>query len=116
MCRQEGTHKGCLVLLFSNRYGGLMSSRVTNRMRVCLYTWYISYILPVHLCRYFEGYGVIRDIVHSHILQTIALLAMEPPISLDGEDIRNEKVCMHVIEHFNAFSCNGEKLLYRLRF
>ncbi|XP_011023835.1 PREDICTED: glucose-6-phosphate 1-dehydrogenase 4, chloroplastic [Populus euphratica] len=42
--------------------------------------------------RYFDGYGIIRDIVHSHILQTIALLAMEPPISLDGEDIRNEKV------------------------
>jgi glucose-6-phosphate 1-dehydrogenase len=33
--------------------------------------------------------------VHSHILQTIALLAMEPPISLDGEDIRNEKVIDH---------------------
>ncbi|XP_010276511.1 PREDICTED: glucose-6-phosphate 1-dehydrogenase 4, chloroplastic [Nelumbo nucifera] len=42
--------------------------------------------------RYFDGYGIIRDIVHSHILQTIALFAMEPPISLDGEDIRNEKV------------------------
>lgn len=42
--------------------------------------------------RNFDGYGVIRDMVHSHILQTIALLAMEPPISLDGEDIRNEKV------------------------
>lgn len=42
--------------------------------------------------RYFEGYGIIRDIVHSHILQTIALFAMEPPVSLDGEDIRNEKV------------------------
>ncbi|XP_010544145.1 PREDICTED: glucose-6-phosphate 1-dehydrogenase 4, chloroplastic [Tarenaya hassleriana] len=41
---------------------------------------------------YSDGYGIIRDIVHSHILQTIALLAMEPPISLDGEDIRNEKV------------------------
>jgi hypothetical protein len=47
------------------------------------------------LCRYFDGYGIIRDIVHSHILQTIALLAMEPPISLDGEDIRNEKVIDH---------------------
>jgi len=45
-----------------------------------------------YLCRYFSGYGIIRDIVHSHILQTIALLAMEPPVSLDGEDIRNEKV------------------------
>jgi glucose-6-phosphate 1-dehydrogenase len=43
-------------------------------------------------CRYFGNYGIIRDIVHSHILQTIALFAMEPPISLDGEDIRDEKV------------------------
>ncbi|EOA38855.1 hypothetical protein CARUB_v10011205mg [Capsella rubella] len=42
--------------------------------------------------KYSDGYGIIRDIVHSHILQTIALLTMEPPISLDGEDIRNEKV------------------------
>ncbi|XP_078443809.1 glucose-6-phosphate dehydrogenase 4 isoform X2 [Wolffia australiana] len=42
--------------------------------------------------RYFDGYGIIRDVVHSHILQTIALFAMEPPVSLDGEDIRNEKV------------------------
>lgn len=46
--------------------------------------------------RYFGHYGIIRDIVHSHILQTIALFAMEQPVSLDGEDIRNEKV--------NAFS------------
>ncbi|OVA16697.1 glucose-6-phosphate dehydrogenase [Macleaya cordata] len=42
--------------------------------------------------RYFDGYGIIRDIVHSHILQTIALFAMEPPISLEDEDVRNEKV------------------------
>ncbi|CAF2260333.1 unnamed protein product [Brassica napus] len=42
--------------------------------------------------KYSDGYGIIRDIFHSHILQTIALLTMEPPISLDGEDIRNEKV------------------------
>lgn len=42
--------------------------------------------------RYFKKYGIIRDIVQSHILQTIALFAMEPPVSLDGEDIRSEKV------------------------
>ncbi|PSS03098.1 Glucose-6-phosphate 1-dehydrogenase [Actinidia chinensis var. chinensis] len=41
--------------------------------------------------RYSDEYGIIGDIVQSHILQTIALLAMEPPVSLDGEDIRNEK-------------------------
>ncbi|KAJ7540282.1 hypothetical protein O6H91_10G007600 [Diphasiastrum complanatum] len=42
--------------------------------------------------RYFDKHGILRDIVQSHILQTIALLAMEPPVSLEGEDIRNEKV------------------------
>ncbi|XP_056699112.1 inactive glucose-6-phosphate 1-dehydrogenase 4, chloroplastic isoform X2 [Spinacia oleracea] len=42
--------------------------------------------------RYPDDYGVIRELVHSHILQMVALLAMETPISLDGEDIRNEKV------------------------
>ncbi|XP_062144871.1 inactive glucose-6-phosphate 1-dehydrogenase 4, chloroplastic isoform X2 [Alnus glutinosa] len=52
----------------------------------------LSEDLGVQAGRYFDGYGIIRDIVHSHILQTIALLAMESPISLDGEDVRNEKV------------------------
>lgn len=52
----------------------------------------------LHFLRYSDGYGIIRDIVHSHILQTIALLAMEPPISLDGEDIRNEKVNLYCKE------------------
>lgn len=42
--------------------------------------------------RYSKKCGIIRDIVQSHILQTIALFAMEPPVGLDGEDIRNEKV------------------------
>ncbi|KAL2613629.1 hypothetical protein R1flu_025321 [Riccia fluitans] len=42
--------------------------------------------------RYFDEQGVIRDLVQSHMLQIIALFAMEPPVSLDGEDIRNEKV------------------------
>ena len=44
------------------------------------------------LYRHFNKYGIIRNIVHNHILQTIALFAMEPPVGLDGEDIRNEKV------------------------
>lgn len=42
--------------------------------------------------RYLNSHGIIGDVVHSHIFQTIALLAMEPPVSLDGEDVRNEKV------------------------
>lgn len=41
---------------------------------------------------YFNNYGIIRDIMQNHLLQILALFAMETPVSLDAEDIRNEKV------------------------
>ncbi|XP_068667935.1 glucose-6-phosphate 1-dehydrogenase 1, chloroplastic-like [Aristolochia californica] len=41
---------------------------------------------------YFDSYGIIRDIMQNHLLQILALFAMETPVTLDGEDIRNEKV------------------------
>ncbi|KAK7259018.1 hypothetical protein RIF29_24612 [Crotalaria pallida] len=76
------------VLRFANLvFQPLWSRTYIDNIQVIL-----SEDLTVHPGRYFSGYGIIRDIVHSHVLQTIALLAMEPPISLDGEDIRNEKV------------------------
>ncbi|GAB2256864.1 hypothetical protein Droror1_Dr00022923 [Drosera rotundifolia] len=41
---------------------------------------------------YFDHYGIIRDIMQNHLIQILALFAMETPVSLDAEDIRNEKV------------------------
>ncbi|KAL9257649.1 Glucose-6-phosphate 1-dehydrogenase, chloroplastic-like protein [Drosera capensis] len=41
---------------------------------------------------YFDHYGIIRDIMQNHLLQILAIFAMETPVSCDGEDIRNEKV------------------------
>jgi glucose-6-phosphate 1-dehydrogenase len=41
---------------------------------------------------YFDQYGIIRDVIQNHLLQIVALFAMEPPVSLDAEDIRDEKV------------------------
>ncbi|KAF5780572.1 putative glucose-6-phosphate dehydrogenase (NADP(+)) [Helianthus annuus] len=41
---------------------------------------------------YFDNYGIIRDIMQNHLLQILALFAMETPVSLDAEDVRNEKV------------------------
>ncbi|GBF96382.1 hypothetical protein Rsub_09181 [Raphidocelis subcapitata] len=41
---------------------------------------------------YFDRYGIIRDVIQNHLLQILALFAMEQPVSLDAEDIRNEKV------------------------
>ena len=41
---------------------------------------------------YYEGAGALRDMVANHMLQLLALTAMEPPTSLAAEDIRDEKV------------------------
>lgn len=41
---------------------------------------------------YYDEYGVIRDILTNHALQVLAILCMEPPISLRPEDISAEKV------------------------
>ncbi|KAG5553570.1 hypothetical protein RHGRI_011451 [Rhododendron griersonianum] len=44
------------------------------------------------IASYFDNYGIIHDIMQNHLLQILALFAMETPVSLDAEDIRNEKV------------------------
>lgn len=41
---------------------------------------------------YYDHTGALRDMVQNHVLQIVALLVMEPPLSLDGNDIRNEKI------------------------
>ncbi len=40
---------------------------------------------------YFDKAGIIRDMVQNHLLQLLSLLTMESPISLNAEDIRNQK-------------------------
>lgn len=42
--------------------------------------------------RYYEKSGALRDMVQNHMLQMVALLAMEPPIRLNTDEIRAEKV------------------------
>ncbi len=47
---------------------------------------------------YFETAGVLRDIMQNHMFQLLCLVAMEPPISFAGEEVRNEKVkVLHAI-------------------
>jgi glucose-6-phosphate 1-dehydrogenase len=41
---------------------------------------------------YYEQAGAIRDIFQNHLLQLVALTAMEPPIDFDADSVRNEKV------------------------
>ncbi len=41
---------------------------------------------------YYETAGALRDMIQNHLLQLLCLIAMEPPVSFDANEIRNRKV------------------------
>ncbi len=45
-----------------------------------------------HRGGYYEQAGALRDMVQNHLLQILCLIAMEPPVSFDADEIRNKKV------------------------
>jgi glucose-6-phosphate 1-dehydrogenase len=40
---------------------------------------------------YYEGAGALRDMVQNHLMQTLALVAMEPPTTFSAENVRDRK-------------------------
>ena len=44
-----------------------------------------------HRAAFYEETGVVRDIVQNHLLQVMALVAMEPPAAFEPESVRDEK-------------------------
>ncbi|MDX1837171.1 glucose-6-phosphate dehydrogenase [Legionella taurinensis] len=55
---------------------------------------------------YYDDAGQMRDMVQNHLLQILSLIAMEPPVSLDADSIRDEKLkvlkALRPIDHTNA--------------
>lgn len=41
---------------------------------------------------YYEHAGALRDMVQNHLFQLLCVVAMEPPVSYDADDIRNKKL------------------------
>ena len=41
---------------------------------------------------YYDGAGALRDMVQNHLLQLLCLVAMEPPLDLQADTVRDEKI------------------------
>ncbi len=41
---------------------------------------------------YYETAGALRDMIQNHLFQLLCLIAMEPPVSFEADEVRNRKV------------------------
>jgi len=55
--------------------------------------------------RYYDAAGALRDMVPNHMFQLLTLVAMEPPISLDADAVRDEK--LRVLKSIKPFEPEG---------
>jgi glucose-6-phosphate 1-dehydrogenase len=64
---------------------------------------------------FYDSVGAIRDVVQNHLIQVIALLAMDPPQGADAESLRDEKVrVMKAIQPLDpAHVVRGQYVGYR---
>ncbi|MGE5758348.1 MAG: glucose-6-phosphate dehydrogenase [Sideroxydans sp.] len=63
---------------------------------------------------YYEHAGALRDMVQNHLLQLLCLVAMEPPVAYDADDIRGRKVdVLHAVrpipqDAVDSFAARGQ--------
>ncbi len=79
--------------LLALRFGNRLFEPLWNRAEIDYVAIAVNETVGVEgRWAYYDEYGALRDMVQSHILQLLCLIAMEPPARLSPEAVRDEKV------------------------
>jgi len=96
--------KAAVQNLLALRFGNTLLEAVWNRTYIDSVNILVSESEGVDgRNAYYARSGALRDMVQSHILQLLCLVAMEPPASLEADRIRDEKVkVLRALRPFSA--------------
>ncbi|HWQ92048.1 MAG TPA: glucose-6-phosphate dehydrogenase [Clostridia bacterium] len=77
------------------RFANPMFEPIWNRRYVDYLTITVAEEVGVgHRGKYYDHAGELRDMVQNHLMQLVCLVAMEPPVSFNADEIRDKKVAV----------------------